>query len=217
MFEVGERGVDATDVVIKVEAMQNNFQKMNLYILSLGILFIFLIIISFKFPKSYCIPSIWDWNIVWHMLKTNLLSVISFVAIIYCVIVYIKFQTDLGASPDIPFTINKIENSNYEHLTFLATYIIPLISFDFESTRQLIVLAILLIVMGIIYIKTDLFYANPSLALLGFKIYKADGYFKNGERNGIILITRDKLNVNDKVTHLKLDDRIYYVKKLRSV
>lgn len=197
--------------------MQNNFQKMNLYILSLGILFIFLIIISFKTPKDYCFPPVWGWNIIWHILKTNLLSIISIIAIIYCVIVYRKFQIALGASPEIPFTINKIENSNYEHLTFLATYIIPLISFDFESTRQLIVLAILLIVMGIIYIKTDLFYANPSLALLGFKIYKADGYFKNGERNGIILLTRDKLNVNDKVTHLKLDDRIYYVKKLRTV
>jgi hypothetical protein len=33
------------------------------------------------------------------------------------------------------------------------------------------VLALLLFFMGIIYIKTDLFYANPSLALLGFHMY----------------------------------------------
>lgn len=197
--------------------MQNNFQKMNLYILSLGILFVFIIIISFKLPENIYIPFIWNWNIVCHILKINLVSIISISAIVYCIIAYIKFQIDMDTSPNIPFTINKIENLNYEHLTFLATYIIPLVSFDFENNRQLIILITLLIVMGIIYIKTDLFYANPSLALLGFKLYKADGDFKNGERNEIILITRDKLNINDKVTYIRLDERIYYVKTVRSI
>uniref|UniRef100_Q0I1S9 Uncharacterized protein n=1 Tax=Histophilus somni (strain 129Pt) TaxID=205914 RepID=Q0I1S9_HISS1 len=151
---------------------------------------------------------------VWHIINASMVSIISTIALLYSIIVYIKFQIDLGSSTDLPFTIKKIENSSYENLTFLATYIIPLISFDFDNNRQLIILAILLIVMGIIYIKTDLFYANPSLALLGFKLYKADGNFKNGERNDIILITRERLSLNDKATYIKLDERIYYVKKV---
>jgi hypothetical protein len=89
---------------------------------------------------------------------------------------------------------------------------VPLISFDFGSGRQMMVLALLLIVMGVIYIKTDLFYANPSLALLGFYIYRADGDFKNGNREGIILICRERLAERQKVSYIKLDDRIYYVK-----
>jgi hypothetical protein len=65
--------------------------------------------------------------------------------------------------------------------------------------------------MGIIYIKTDLFYANPSLALLGFHIYKADGLFKNNDtRENIIIITRSKLNKTERVSYIKLDERIYY-------
>lgn len=194
--------------------MQNNWQKMNLYILSLGTLFIFFIVISFKFPENISISSEWTWDVAYFVIKSNILSIASILAIVYSIIVYVKFQFDLKAAHDTPFTINKIENFNYENLTFLATYIIPLISFDFESNRQLIVLFILLIIMGVIYIKTDLFYANPSLALLGFKLYKVDGRFKMGERNEIILITRDKLKENEKVTYIKLDDRIYYVKKL---
>jgi hypothetical protein len=65
--------------------------------------------------------------------------------------------------------------------------------------------------MGVIYIKTDLFYANPSLALLGFYIYKADGGFKTGDRNGIVIISREKILFGQKVSYIKLDDRIYYV------
>jgi hypothetical protein len=68
------------------------------------------------------------------------------------------------------------------------------------------------VVMGIIYIKTDLFYANPSLALLGFHIYRVNGSFKNGDREGIILICRGKLKEGQKVPYIKLDDRIYYTK-----
>ncbi|WGE46931.1 anti-phage protein KwaA [Actinobacillus equuli] len=192
--------------------MQNNIHKMNLYILSLGILFVFFIIISFKIPENTTLVMKWDF--ICLIIKENTLSMISFVAVLYGSMVYLCFQFKLESAPDIPFTIKKLENLNYEHLTFLATYIIPLISFDFENNRQLVVLSILLIIMGMIYVKTDLFYANPSLALLGFKIYKADGSFKMGERYGIILITRDKLEENERVTYIKLDERIYYVKRL---
>lgn len=68
--------------------------------------------------------------------------------------------------------------------------------------------------MGIIYIKTDLFYANPSLALLKFHIYKVDGSFKTGDHANIILLSRYRLSEKQKVSYIKLDDRIYYAKPL---
>jgi hypothetical protein len=114
----------------------------------------------------------------------------------------------------LPFRITKIESANYEHLTFLATYIVPLVSFDFGSNRQMTVLGVLLILMGVIYVKTDLFYANPSLALLGFHVYKANGEFKTGTREDVILIARQKIKIEDFVAYIKLDERIYYVKKV---
>jgi hypothetical protein len=43
--------------------------------------------------------------------------------------------------------------------------------------------------------------ANPSLALLGFHIYKADGLFKGDDtRENIIIITRSKLRKNERVS-----------------
>ena len=36
--------------------------------------------------------------------------------------------------------------------------------------------------------------------------------FKNGDRIGIILISREKLTSGQKVSYIKLDNRIYYVK-----
>jgi len=208
--------------------MNDNFRKSNLYILSLGLLFIFLIIITLDVSKvNFDITSIDTWRTiglsnlvtnvkdfqVWkEIVVSNYVAIFSMFMLIYCFYGYKKFEFDLNGTTDIPFEVKKIESINYEHLTFLATYIIPLISFDFESTRQMIVFGLLLAVMGIIYIKTDLFYANPSLALLGFFIYKADGSFKYGNKDGIVIISREKIIAGQKLLYIKLDDRIYYTK-----
>lgn len=190
--------------------MSGLYRKLNLYILSLGLLFIFFIIVTINIPMCFgdgC--SLMKFK---ELPKSNLVALISGILLLYCVFAYKKFDFDLNGATDIPFEITKVQGINYEHLTFLATYVVPLISFDFESGRQMIVLALLLIVMGVIYIKTDLFYANPSLALMGFHIYQGDGSFKTGDREGIILICRGRLAEKQKVSYIKLDDRIYYVK-----
>ena len=190
--------------------MTNVRRKVDLYILSLGLLFVFFIIIAAKPPASYfSFNDAGSWR---TLLANNLLPVVSILGLIYCLFAYFRFDFDLKGANEIPFEVKKLENINYEHLTFLATYVVPLISFDFGSGRQMIVLALLLVVMGVIYIKTDLFYANPSLALLGFHIYRASGYFKNGEREGITLICRERLVENQKLSYIKLDDRIYYAR-----
>lgn len=191
--------------------MKSMRRKIDLYILSLGLLFIFFLIISTKFPElpfAYKEPEAWK-----GLAIENWLPIISIIALLYCLFAYARFDFELKGTTDIPFEISKIEDINYEHLTFLATYVVPLISFDFGVGRQMVVLALLLIVMGVIYIKTDLFYANPSLALLGFHIYRANGNFKNNEqREGIILICRGKLAEGKRVSYIKLDNRIYYVR-----
>ena len=80
----------------------------------------------------------------------------------------------------------------------------------------MLALGLLLVVMGAIYIKTDLFYANPSLALLGFHIYRASGNFKNGDREDLVIVCRGRLSVGDKVGYIKLDERIYFAERASS-
>lgn len=187
-------------------------RKIDLYILSLGLLFIFFFIIAVEPPDSFSFKDVESWKI---LAMSNPLPLISIFGLFYCLFAYLRFDFELKGVNEIPFEVKKLENINYEHLTFLATYVVPLISFDFGSGRQMIVLALLLVVMGAIYIKTDLFYANPSLALLGFHIYRASGNFKTGEREGITLICRERLAENQKLSYIKLDDRIYYVRGMK--
>lgn len=184
-------------------------RKIDLYILSLAILFCFFIFITLRFPVCFGAKCEFiGWSL---LLKNNVVPLVCLGLLIYCWIAYRRFKYDTNKTVELLLKIIKIEKINYEHLTFLATYIIPLITFDFEKERYVIVLAVLLIIMGVIYIKTDLFYANPSLALLGFNIYKLDVSITGGiNKTGLILITRRQLKENDMVSYIVLDERVYY-------
>jgi len=108
----------------------------------------------------------------------------------------------------LPKTIKKIEDQNYEHLAFLTTYIIPFLRIKLEG-RDILITIMLLVIIGAIFIKTNLFYKNPTLALLGYRLYKVD----TEENTGLIFISKQNLQINDKVHHLFLKDNIYFVKK----
>lgn len=196
-------------MVAKKKDKSTMLRKVNLYILSLSLLFFFFIIITVNIPL--CFGDDCKFIGFKLLIEKNVVAIISLVLFLYSILSYFIFKYEIEQSTEIPFKITKIEGINYEHLTFLATYVIPLITFDFEKTQYIIVLGMLLVVMGVIYIKTDLFYANPSLALLGFHIYKVDGDFKGDEsRGGIIVITRRRLKKDDVIKYIKLDDRVYY-------
>ncbi len=185
-------------------------RKIGLFFLSLWLFFILTIIITGYVPiylKN-------DYQFVGfkELVVKNIIPILSFIGVLIGVYAYFDFKYVLKNSTNMPFTITKIENINYEHLTFLTTYIVPLVCFNFVDVRYQFVLLVLLVVICAIYIKTDLFYANPTLALLGFKIYKIEGNFEDGIRENIILISKDNLEKNIRCDYIKLDERIYYVK-----
>lgn len=189
-------------------------RKIGLFFLSLWLLFVLIIIITAKVPISFSK----DYSFVgWSYLFTNNLTPIFCVlSLIIGLFSYLDFKFQLKGTPELSFKIKEIENIDYEHLTFLTTYIIPLVCFQFENLRYVIAFAIILFVIGSIYIRTDLFYANPTLAILQFRIYKVSGEFRNGDtRQGRILITKDKLSKDDRVKYFKLDERIYYATKVK--
>lgn len=188
-------------------------RKIGLFILSLWLLFLLIIIITVRIPHYFGD----DWQFVGYgnLFLNNVIPIICFVFLLIGAISYRDFRFILDGSPDLSFKIEEIENVDYEHLTFLTTYIVPLVCFNFDNYRYIIAFGIILFVIGVIYVRTDLFYANPSLALLKFRIYKVKAEYRNGEiKENRILISKDILSKNDRVKYIKLDERISYATKV---
>lgn len=135
--------------------------------------------------------------------------------LIYGMIGVSRFKYKLKGSDQTPIKIKRLSNRNYEHLTFLSTYIIPLIAFDLTNFRYFLVLLILLISIGIIYLKTNMFFSNPTLAILGYQIYNIDAKFRTTEKNEITVISRQKLSVGDEVSYKEIDEDVYFVRRIK--
>jgi hypothetical protein len=144
-----------------------------------------------------------------QILENNLLSLIllsiSILSLIYYLI-FIKIN-DSGGFRN-PKKIIRIKNSGVEYLSYLATYIIPFIGLKFDTWNNLIATSLLFLIIGFIYTKTNLLYANPTLALFGYYINLAT--FEDGEERTII--SKGKIKRNNSYKYKELSEDIYYIK-----
>jgi hypothetical protein len=128
-----------------------------------------IIIIKTNFP--ICFGNTCKFIGIKTLISENIIPLTSLLLLLLGWLFYERFKFRINGSSNLPVKPESVEDLNYEHLTFLTTYIIPLICFNLDSVRYSIALLIILFVIGIIYVKTDKFYANPTLAVLGFKLY----------------------------------------------
>lgn len=188
-------------------------QKIELYIISLWFLFLLLFINKIHVPLFFG-P---DCSFVGfrELLRLNVVPSVSLGFIILGAILYWRFNYRVvqGAS-DLPMKITKIEDLYFENLSFLITYIIPLVGFDLDSNRNRLMLLLVLILIGWFYVKANIFYTNPSLAVLGYRIYRIEAELtKNGvkETNTMIVIVRGRLQKDQNIYPITLDDNILFV------
>lgn len=185
------------------------FLKSQMYVLSLWLLFAMMIIASVdvRILKEFS----WSWAFVGRLIVKNLVPLVCTLMLVVCVVIYLGFKTCVTGTLQLTVKIKKIENRNADFLLLLSTYIIPLVTINLASVRQDVILIVLLIAIGFMYVKTDLFLANPTLALLGYKVYSVT--LGEGGLSGVA-ITKDELLDGDNVMYVTLSREAYYIKKV---
>lgn len=189
--------------------------KIELYILSLWLLFFLLFANKIEFPV--CFGKDCQFIGFCQLIKTNWIPIICLGGMLYGCYSFWHFKHRvLDSSKQGPWEITEIENISFENLGFLATYIIPLLCFDLDfhlnEGRNALMLLLVLVAIGAVYIKANLYYTNPSLALMNFRIYRIS-YRHLGEIKKGIVLTREKLKITDKVFAKHIDENVYFIKK----
>lgn len=142
-------------------------------------------------------------------LVSSNIKILFFVALLIFGFIGLKiFEKNNKYNREDAKKFEEIESKDFDHLTFLSTYVLPLITFNLNDTQSFVVLIFLIVMIGTIYIKSNLYYLNPTLLLFGYKIYKA----KNSQ-NSIVLISKDALfsNCIDS-RYIDLGNNIYFLK-----
>ncbi len=185
--------------------------KLSLYLISLWMLLLMLIILkadvtNFKLPMTKLLFK--------QIIQENTFSLFCLLLIFLGIIGYVLFLDSLNNAKNLPVEIEECESVNYENLSFLATYIIPLVCFPMDTERQIFVMFFVIIIIGCIFAKTNLYYTNPSLVLLGFNVYKVRCKSGNAFGTGIVII-KGKLNVKDNIKYMFLSDNVYFARRVK--
>lgn len=187
--------------------------KLHFYIMSLWLLFVLLFLLTVDIPISFSKGA--HFIGVMPLLKRNWFAFISLLLALLGIVFASMERRKWAGVSNPPYEILSVKNENYEYLTFLTTYIIPLICIDLTKVRYVIVLGVLLVLIGFIFIRMDLYYGNPTLALMGYRLYRAE--IKECEvPDGIILISRDRLNKASSIKWIPIDEYVWIAKEIKN-
>lgn len=95
-----------------------------------------------------------------------------------------------------------------ETLAYLITYLIPFIGFRFDAISSATANVILFIMIGFLYVQSNMIYLNPLLSIMGYRIYKV-------KINGIVKLMLAKNEVQDqnRIKVIPLSEGIYIESK----
>ncbi len=181
-----------------------------MYIQSLLVLMIIVFIQSFQY-KNALVGYFWNSGTCEDILRlfwmsNKFLLTLIIVYIISVIIAHCCIKNNFSGSSTLPRKVINAQNKNFDGLSFLFTYIIPLIAFyNNSSDRSLLVFVVLIVITGIIFVNTSLFYANPTLILFRYVLYECE--LDGGEV--IIVITKQKIINNSFMKLVDLGDNVY--------
>lgn len=178
--------------------------QIGLYIMSLWALYIFIIILKIDYSS---------FNSFEEFFSVNIISLICVILIIISIIIYYIFDFELSGTHDNVKTIEKCEDVSFEVLSFLSTIIIPLLFIEVDDARGIILLFSILFIIGIISMKTDYIYYNPTLALFGYRLYNVQ-INQNGELKTFLLLSNNKLENNSNICLYKINPNVYFGRSL---
>ncbi|NIJ46502.1 hypothetical protein FHR24_002990 [Wenyingzhuangia heitensis] len=184
--------------------------KIQLYVLSLWLLFLLLFVNKLNIPIYF---EKYSTNGIKELVISNAIPIVCLIFIFSGFLFYYKFKYIIEDGVTKPEQITEVEDHNWEHLTFLVTYVVPLLSFDLDfdlsKERNGLMFILILFIIGVIYVKTNIYYTNPTLALLGYHIYKVS----TQNKRHVILITKDSISKEDYIESKHISDNVFFASK----
>jgi hypothetical protein cdifA_08257 len=155
--------------------------------------------ISSYFPLYIMIIILYFSKIIKAFLEKNILIIVfaTLMLILICSSVISVTLLKLGKG-NREKVINNLENPDDTVLSYIMTYIIPLINGN-NSKEVYIVNILLFVLIGYIYLRLNLIYLNPLWAMFGYIIYR--------DANKEIVIT----NISREVLRHKEKLKGYYI------
>jgi hypothetical protein len=102
------------------------------------------------------------------------LSVVFYgIAIGSVLVLFLFFRTYRGMTPD-QVTIKTVSTRDSETLSYIVSYLLPFLGISFMDIPSALSLVIFVVIIGIIYISSNMVYINPILSLRGYHMLEIE-------------------------------------------
>lgn len=102
-----------------------------------------------------------------------------------------------------------IQRRDGEAMSYIVSYIIPFLAIPFSNWEQGVALSIFFVVLGILYVNSNMIHINPMLNLAGYHLYEI-----TLEDGGIhCLITRHRITRGEQLDVIKAGTDILLEKR----
>lgn len=181
--------------------MKSIWFRIQYYLLSLWALFLIEVVLTLDvsiLKESYSFKNI---------ILANRITMVFLVLILIDLFLWIRLRRKMKRSPKNPIKIAKIEERNSDYLVFISTIVMPLIAIEIGDFRSIIVFSILIIVIFIALLRTEQMFANPTLAVLGFRFYEVEHALEKFP-SPVSLITKEEIQVDDFIDLVEIDNKL---------
>ncbi len=105
----------------------------------------------------------------------------------------------------ISIKVAAVNRRDGEAMSYIVTYLLPFLDLPVGTFKEGMSLAIFFVVLGILYINSDMLHINPMLNLFGYHIYEVE--LESGETAS--LITKNRVRRGTAVSAVKAGDELY--------
>ena len=135
----------------------------------------------------------------WEDIYTNkyLIAVVVFIVLIAISTGVLLYRNRKVSVYTIQLESVKNKTAEY-YLAYYSLFILALMGFSLVSPVDLVILGLLIVILGIVYIKNDLFFINPTINIFKSYIYEVE--YKQGEEIiSKLIISKEKIDKKDTI------------------
>jgi hypothetical protein len=136
--------------------------------------------------------------------------IIGLSGLIFMVLYFFQFAPRLSS---IQERITGLQRHDGDVMGYIASYLLPFVAIPFGGWQQGVALLIFVIVLGIVYVNSNMIHINPMLILFGYHVYEITLEHSETPHS---LITRRRIAKNETIHLVDIGDGIFLHKGERT-
>lgn len=151
-------------------------------------------------------------------LHFNVVNTLMLVVLVICIVVGViglMYNIRMGSKEYEQIVVVGSKNVTDQHfLNYFSLFVLLALTFDLSKICYICVLIVILMFIGIVYVKNSIFYVNPLLNILGYSFYDIVYIDASGEKKETRIFFRGKLAINERYNLSQKNRNLIFLKKV---